>query len=104
MVDVDTLSWKYGSLPAQHTQIISILSLCDKEQQPVAYTSEFFTIENATKIPVSAETQSNAIPIPTISAINESRCPLSQPVSISLSTRDELMLCSVPIHLQTMQE
>ena len=31
MVDVDTLSRRYGILPSQHMQISSILALYDKE-------------------------------------------------------------------------
>ena len=88
MVDVDALSGRYGSLPTQHMQIASIISLCDKEQRPVVYTNKFSTIENTTEIPASAEAQSSAIPILIISAINDSQCSPSQSVSISLPTRD----------------
>ena len=85
-------------------QIASILSRCDKEQRPVAYTHDFSTIPDATNISDPADLPSIIMPLFTISAINDPTCSLNQPVSISPPHRDSPMICSVPIHLHTMQD
>ena len=69
MVAVDALSRRYGILPDQHIKISSILSLCDKEQQQVAYTHDFSIMPDATNISASADAPSSVIPILSISAI-----------------------------------
>ena len=103
MVDVDALSRRYGSLLAQHMQIAFIISRCDKEQYPVAYKQHFVTMPDAAKISAPSDTQSIVIPIFKISAINDPVCSLNQLVSIYPPHGDAPMLCSVPIHLHTMQ-
>ena len=104
MVDVDTLSRRYGSLSAQHMQISSILSRCVKEQRPVAYTNDVSTIPDVTKISAPSDTPSIVISILTISAINDLTCSLNQPVSISPPHGDAPMLCSFSTHLHTTQD
>ena len=104
MVDVDYLSRRHGVLLAQHTLISCILSRCDKDHRPEAYTYDIRTIPNAKQIAPKAGSSPIVIPILTISAINNlanifKHSDESLPILEVTST-----LSSVPIHLHTMQE
>ena len=59
MIDVDSLTRRFGNLTAQYVKITTLLSYHAREYLPAAYTGDLHSVPKATNVPATN-------PIPTL--------------------------------------